>query len=39
MWLARLIVHLKTRRLRTGDEHYNRSTRFWVRIFGINFEF
>ena len=37
MGLALLIVYLKTQALRTGDEHYNRSARFWARIFGINF--
>ena len=37
MGLALLIVLLKTLALRTGDEHYNRSARFWAKIFGINF--
>ena len=37
MGLALLLVYLKTMALRTGDEHYNRSARFWARIFGINF--
>jgi len=37
MGLALLIVILKTRALRTGDEHWNRAARFWARIFGINF--
>ena len=37
MGLALLLVYLKTKALRTGDEHYNRSVRFWARIFGINF--
>jgi cytochrome d ubiquinol oxidase subunit I len=37
MGLALLIVILKTMALRTGDDHYNRSARFWIRIFGINF--
>ena len=37
MGLALLIVYLKTKALRTGDDHYNRSARFWARIFGINF--
>jgi cytochrome d ubiquinol oxidase subunit I len=37
MGLALLIVMLKTLALRTGDEHYNRSVRFWAKIFGINF--
>ncbi len=37
MGLALLLVYLKTKALRTGDEHYNRACRFWARIFGINF--
>jgi cytochrome bd ubiquinol oxidase subunit I len=37
MGLAALILYLKTKALRTGDEHYNRSARFWARIFAINF--
>src|SRR5271170_5068318 len=37
MGLALLLVYLKTKALLTGDEHYNRSARFWARIFGINF--
>lgn len=37
MGLAPLIVYLKTQALRTADDHYNRSARFWSRIFAINF--
>ena len=37
MGLALLILILKTLALRTGEEHYNRAARFWMRIFGINF--
>src|SRR5208282_4044004 len=37
MGLALLIVILKTLALRTGDEKYNDSARFWAHIFGINF--
>jgi len=37
MGLALLIVILKTKALRTSDEHYNRAARFWAKIFGINF--
>jgi cytochrome d ubiquinol oxidase subunit I len=37
MGLALLILYLKTKALRTGDDHYNRAARFWGRIFGINF--
>src|ERR1700688_2907012 len=37
MGLALLLVYLKTKALRSNDEHYNRAARFWGRIFGINF--
>ena len=37
MGLALLIVILKTIALRTGDEHWSEASRFWVRIFAINF--
>src|SRR6266513_6112785 len=37
MGLALLLVYLKAKALRTGDEHYHRAARFWARIFGINF--
>jgi cytochrome bd ubiquinol oxidase subunit I len=37
MGLALLLVYLKTKFLRTGDERYKRSAHFWARIFGINF--
>src|SRR5205814_10128528 len=37
MGLALRLVYLKTKALRTGDEHYNRAARFWAKIFGINF--
>src|SRR6185436_4652491 len=37
MGLALLIVVLKTMALRTGNEHYNYSARFWARIFAVNF--
>lgn len=37
MGLALLIVYLKTKFLRTGDERFNQSAKFWARIFGINF--
>jgi cytochrome d ubiquinol oxidase subunit I len=37
MGLAPLIVILKTMYLRTGNALYNRSARFWAKIFGINF--
>ncbi|MFH1016977.1 MAG: cytochrome ubiquinol oxidase subunit I [Pseudomonadota bacterium] len=37
MGLALLIVVLKTLGLRAGGDLYNRSARFWGRIFGISF--
>jgi cytochrome bd ubiquinol oxidase subunit I len=37
MGLALLLVYLKTKALRTGDDRFNRSAQFWARIFGINF--
>jgi cytochrome bd ubiquinol oxidase subunit I len=37
MGLAPLIVILKALALRTGNDLYNQSARFWARIFGINF--
>jgi cytochrome d ubiquinol oxidase subunit I len=37
MGLALLIVVLKTMGLRSGREEYNRSARFWAKIFAINF--
>jgi cytochrome d ubiquinol oxidase subunit I len=37
MGLALLILLLKTLALRSGNEHYNRATRFCARIFAINF--
>jgi cytochrome bd ubiquinol oxidase subunit I len=39
MGLALLIVVLKTVALRTGSEEWDRASRFWARIFGINFVF
>jgi cytochrome d ubiquinol oxidase subunit I len=37
MGLALLIVVMKALALRTGDEAWAASARFWIRIFGINF--
>jgi len=37
MGLAPLIVIFKTMALRTGNELYNETARFWAKIFGINF--
>src|SRR5436853_2315175 len=37
MGLALLIMVLKTLALRTGNDVYNQSARFWAKIFGINF--
>jgi cytochrome d ubiquinol oxidase subunit I len=39
MGLALLIVVLKSVALKTGDEKWDRSARFWAKIFGINFVF
>ena len=39
MGLALLIVVFKTMALRTGSEEWDRASRFWARIFGINFVF
>src|SRR5258708_21489572 len=36
MGLALLLVYLKTKPLRTGDELYNRPARLWARIFLLN---
>jgi cytochrome d ubiquinol oxidase subunit I len=37
MGLAPLILVFKTMALRTGNDFYNQSARFWAKIFGINF--
>ncbi len=37
MGLALLIFVLKSVALRTGNEHYNRAARFWIKIFAISF--
>jgi cytochrome d ubiquinol oxidase subunit I len=37
MGLALIIVILKAIALRTGDADYDRTARFWARVFGINF--
>ncbi|HVC00442.1 MAG TPA: cytochrome ubiquinol oxidase subunit I [Candidatus Dormibacteraeota bacterium] len=37
MGLALLILILKTRVLRAGQDRYNRAARFWLRVFGISF--
>src|SRR4030095_1564769 len=37
MGLALLIVILKIRAYRTKDESFNRSARFWAKIFALNF--
>lgn len=39
MGLALLLVVLKSIALRTGDEQWSQSARFWARIFAINFVF
>ena len=37
MGLALVIVLLKAQALRTGEERYATASRFWVRVFGLNF--
>lgn len=37
MGLALLIVIMKWKGLKTGDEKWNTAARFWVRVFGLNF--
>ena len=37
MGLAWIIVYFKWRHLRTGEERFATPTRFWARIFGVNF--
>jgi len=39
MGLAAIILLFKSLALYKGDEKYHRATRFWLRIFGINFVF
>ena len=39
MGLALLLFYLRTRALRTGDEHYHRAARFWTTIFALSFAF
>ncbi len=37
MGLSTLIVWFKWRYIRTEDEQYNRASRFWAKIFAVNF--
>lgn len=37
MGLALLIFVLKTMALKTGNDHYNRAARFWIKFFAISF--
>jgi cytochrome d ubiquinol oxidase subunit I len=37
MGLAWFLVYWKWQALRTGEERYNEATRFWAKIFGLNF--
>ena len=37
MGLSLLILIMKTIALRTGDEKYHQATRFWIKIFAVNF--
>jgi cytochrome bd ubiquinol oxidase subunit I len=39
MGLALLLFYLRSRALRTGDEHYHRAARFWTTIFALSFAF
>jgi cytochrome bd ubiquinol oxidase subunit I len=39
MGLAPLILILKSLAIRTGDPRYDDASRFWAKIFGINFAF
>jgi len=39
MGLALLLLYLRSRALRTGDEHYRHVTRFWTKIFALSFAF
>jgi cytochrome d ubiquinol oxidase subunit I len=39
MGLALLLLYLRSRALRTGDEHYHRVARFWTTIFALSFAF
>lgn len=35
--LGFLVAFMETRYVRTGDEFWKRTTRFWMKLFGINF--
>ena len=37
MGLAWFLVYWKWMAIRTGEEKYNQATRFWAKIFGLNF--
>src|SRR5262245_27190130 len=39
MGLALLLFYLRSRALRTGDEHYHRVAQFWTTIFALSFAF
>ena len=39
MGLALLLFYLRSKALRTGDEHYHRVARFWTTIFALSFAF
>ena len=34
--LGFLVAFMETRYVRTGDEFWKRTTRFWMKLFGIN---
>ncbi len=35
--LSFIIAFMETRYVRTGDEQWKRTTKFWMRLFGVNF--
>jgi cytochrome d ubiquinol oxidase subunit I len=39
MGLALLLLYLRSRALKTGDEHYHQVARFWAKIFALSFAF
>jgi cytochrome d ubiquinol oxidase subunit I len=39
MGLALLLFYLRSRALRTGDEHDHRAARFWTTVFALSFAF
>ena len=35
--LTFIIAFMETLYVRTGDEHWKQATKFWMRLFGVNF--